>query len=726
MNKPFIINHMTPLLKEDFSSFSAFDRAISSNTGNPYITYSLVKELYNWEVPIEGIQNIWEFDFKETEKIVERINNNYSHVFLQLQDHIRPAECQWDLPYKELTLLLEKIERPIFLFGIGCNAKRYDKKIYERISGDFVRLLKVVSERTGSIGVRGEVSAEILSKLSISNYDVIGCPSLYENGPFNKIHKTNTITFEDIVFTSPYTVSDFGNQPVILQSEAEIIKALIENPRAMMCHYRHKNLFRAFLNENFKIYGNIVAWKKLLSQYKFAIGARFHGGVIAVNSGVPAVVINNDLRSFEICDFIKIPRRPDWEHTPALDVFKYLDYEPYNKHYEFNFKNYRTFLQKNGLDFHKKFCERLNINKDDSNFGCNFETLTITKSQKSAFPIPSDTISKDRIEPNEKSDPSLNYLKQLGSLYRAEGNIVNSAIDKTNFKYWIKNNFFKNSKLEVFVLTYNRLKYLKRTFGYLFSYDSPLSGDIKITVLDNCSTDGTSEYLDTLRQDHPNLNVVRHNKNIGGNANIIEAFKRAEEEYFWILCDDDTYDWTSWVEVIEAMEKKYDAIVVSRNLPKPDIDESNVINELGFVPAGIYRTELITSEVLQNAYVNIYNSFPHLALVCSIVNESKSVYITEKVIVKQGFELKRDPKQYVRGLSNYVHPRQSHLNLLLSYVNSYQLIKDNNLRYKCNEKLFLGRSFLYSTYVFLNKITIIYPMFLNFLDYYPISKDFGI
>ena len=78
--------------------------------------------------------------------------------------------------------------------------------------------------------------------------------------------------------------------------------------------------------------------------------------------------------------------------------------------------------------------------------------------------------------------------------------------------------------LEIILITYNRKPFLQNTFKQLLAETSPVK-DLDITVLDNCSTDGTSDYLKELCSKHPNIKHVRHNRNIGGNANIARAIE---------------------------------------------------------------------------------------------------------------------------------------------------------------------------------------------------------
>ena len=76
---------------------------------------------------------------------------------------------------------------------------------------------------------------------------------------------------------------------------------------------------------------------------------------------------------------------------------------------------------------------------------------------------------------------------------------------------------------------------------------------MQITILDNASTDGTSDLIKEYFKKFPNIVHIRHNRNIGGNANIVRAFESATKEYLWILCDDDFYCWDYWNELEQAI-----------------------------------------------------------------------------------------------------------------------------------------------------------------------------
>ncbi|MDR2644413.1 MAG: glycosyltransferase [Endomicrobium sp.] len=243
--------------------------------------------------------------------------------------------------------------------------------------------------------------------------------------------------------------------------------------------------------------------------------------------------------------------------------------------------------------------------------------------------------------------------------------------------------------LEIFLLTYNRKKKLQETFHQIFEHSSPIK-NLDMTILNNKSTDGTTELIEMYRKGFPNINHVINKKNIGGNANIVKAFEMASKKYVWFLCDDDCYDWKYWNEIEEGLLQEYDAILTERKIDFKSDDYHILINTLAFLPAAIYKTELINDDVVQNASFNICYSLPHLALAAYFVNEKKKALIPKHKILTQ-----RVNHEHTKGLK-FIHPRYKSGHLVINYINSYQMITDKKERYKCCSVLFIGKSFAYS------------------------------
>lgn len=88
-------------------------------------------------------------------------------------------------------------------------------------------------------------------------------------------------------------------------------------------------------------------------------------------------------------------------------------------------------------------------------------------------------------------------------------------------------------KIVAVVVTYNRCQLLQKTINCLFSTPG-LDG---VVVVNNCSTDGTREWLDALREEC--LTVI-HQANVGGAGGFATGMKRAHEMGAdWVWCMDD-------------------------------------------------------------------------------------------------------------------------------------------------------------------------------------------
>lgn len=253
--------------------------------------------------------------------------------------------------------------------------------------------------------------------------------------------------------------------------------------------------------------------------------------------------------------------------------------------------------------------------------------------------------------------------------------------------------------LDIVLITYNRKDLLKDTFDQIFADDSPIR-DLPITILDNKSNDGTFELIQEYKSRFPKINHIVNKRNIGGNANIVRAFELVNKKYFWILCDDDKYDWTYWSDIEQAIAEDKDIILTEHLTQGSDLPIEVIVNELSFLPAGIYKSELISADVIHNAYANIYNSFPHHALVCECVNKNKEFFVPEHTVLIQNIN-KGESMGYRRGYRDNVHFRIAHFSLFSGMVNSFQMIKDPEIRQRCCGCLFLGRTFKGSMQFFL-------------------------
>jgi glycosyltransferase involved in cell wall biosynthesis len=99
--------------------------------------------------------------------------------------------------------------------------------------------------------------------------------------------------------------------------------------------------------------------------------------------------------------------------------------------------------------------------------------------------------------------------------------------DETNLALPLKS-------VTVAIPTFNRLNLLKRSIESVLAQHYP---HVEIIISDNASTDGTSKYLQTLRD--PRIKILSNNENIGMVANWDRCVRAASGTYFLLLSDDD-------------------------------------------------------------------------------------------------------------------------------------------------------------------------------------------
>jgi GT2 family glycosyltransferase len=92
-----------------------------------------------------------------------------------------------------------------------------------------------------------------------------------------------------------------------------------------------------------------------------------------------------------------------------------------------------------------------------------------------------------------------------------------------------------NGKLVAVIVTFNRLDKLKVTLDK--SWESSF---YRVIVVNNCSTDGTAQWLDSL--DEEQLIVIHSESNLGGAGGFYQGFQYAADklpEADWLVCYDD-------------------------------------------------------------------------------------------------------------------------------------------------------------------------------------------
>jgi hypothetical protein len=367
MKKIFLWGAPTTVIKtEGESTTSLLDRT-GKNTGNLLIGYSVASQL--------------SADYATMSQMTEpkQIEEECSCIVIAAANFLYSG---FDFGF--MADFVEKVQLPCTIIGLGAQSNEYNvTKI--KIPDGTLRLIKIISERSAALGVRGYYTAQVLASYGIHNVEVIGCPSFYLNGnPELKIHKKSFSEVKKISINgsrrvirhslSPenmriaemgllndamkydcdFIVQDEHEEAMLARKQLEEIQDSLFHP--IVSYYKDlpADKVKSFFEARSKVFFDVPTWSSHIKQYDFVCGTRFHGNLIALQNGVPATVIAHDSRTRELSELLAIPNISIQE-IESMDninlekIYNNADFDRLSKAYSYLYQRYLAFLKANNL-----------------------------------------------------------------------------------------------------------------------------------------------------------------------------------------------------------------------------------------------------------------------------------------------------------------------------------------------------------------------------------------
>lgn len=311
MGAPFLVPPTARTLPERFA-------ATGNNTGNLLIG-DAVARLSDIEIVSAG-----------TVVDVPKLKDSVDLIVIPAANFVSPVmDLSWLAP------LIERTSHQILMVGVGAQfptTRIQDAQLPEVT----LRLMRIVSERSHSISVRGQFTADVLAKFGIRNTRVTGCPSLFRCGRTSlSIRKPNKDSFRPVFNGSSNVIRHassaneargvelklfhLGMQfqaPYILQNEfaeMQVSAGLDEGIRG--CKNTLNTLrapfgldeYSQYLRQHSRAFFNVEEWSAFMAGFDVVVGTRFHGNVMALSQGIAAVPVAHDSRTKELCEALQIP-----------------------------------------------------------------------------------------------------------------------------------------------------------------------------------------------------------------------------------------------------------------------------------------------------------------------------------------------------------------------------------------------------------------------------------
>ena len=273
--------------------------------------------------------------------------------------------------------------------------------------------------------------------------------------------------------------------------------------------------------------------------------------------------------------------------------------------------------------------------------------------------------------------------------------------------------------ISICIPTFSRQSFLKNILTQLIELVEIYDLNIEVCVSDNCSTDNTWEFLKEISENRNYIKLKSHDRNIGGNRNLIDITSMATSNWILVIGDDDMIIREGLIKLIEFLPKleQFDYVLLNTKLD----DETNLLNlrngpqDISSLKRSLVRSineygfcgsHLMTSDVAKEMRIRNYEdlrTWPSFGtFIYSTFHLDKKIYFFETPVVWQdanGQAMTWQPNHWLRLMVRM-------LNVFLINLNNYSddSFRINVIKNNISSTLFF-KSF-YRSLIYLKKDTL--------------------
>eukprot|EP00591_Stephanopyxis_turris_P013918 CAMPEP_0195541510 /NCGR_PEP_ID=MMETSP0794_2-20130614/51125_1 /TAXON_ID=515487 /ORGANISM="Stephanopyxis turris, Strain CCMP 815" /LENGTH=615 /DNA_ID=CAMNT_0040675613 /DNA_START=101 /DNA_END=1948 /DNA_ORIENTATION=- len=310
---------------------------------------------------------------------------NANSLELSTKNSISHERVKW------MTTLVQKIDKPTILLGIGIQAKFEEfeeiksMKLHEHQALLFNEIGKR-NQASKSASVRGDFTHVAATNAGVNNTISLGCPSLtisHTSNLGNVLKKkwnaiesllTSNQTYLEIGITLPAFRLGGPNYEKVVGSLLSICKPHDCYFIAQAAYDREQLLkFTGNTIDKDKILwyrDGVEDWFKFVQSLDFLVSTRIHGGMAGIVNGVPTLIIPTDYRIMELVNAMKLPHISFEKATNTtfgslsqmMTVAK-KDFVAFEANRRNHLKEYKHMLGSVGLEMDPALVKIINENK---------------------------------------------------------------------------------------------------------------------------------------------------------------------------------------------------------------------------------------------------------------------------------------------------------------------------------------------------------------------------
>jgi Polysaccharide pyruvyl transferase len=231
--------------------------------------------------------------------------------------------------------LLEKIGLPIVVVGLGAQAPNMASAV--SLAPGTERWARVLAALAPSgqpnIGVRGEFTRRVMERLGLGrSVTTLGCPSNFLNDSpdfYAKLKRRFDQRRIDRLCVAAGSRHFAGTREIerrlvelvgetgglyVAQADLGMVawargEEDDEAIREFLAPALSRQEFSRWRQRHAACFNDATSWLEAMRSFDFAVGARFHGVMLAIQAGAPGGVIAHDSRTLELCQTTTVPVR---------------------------------------------------------------------------------------------------------------------------------------------------------------------------------------------------------------------------------------------------------------------------------------------------------------------------------------------------------------------------------------------------------------------------------
>lgn len=205
-----------------------------------------------------------------------------------------------------------------------------------------------------------------------------------------------------------------------------------------------------------------------------------------------------------------------------------------------------------------------------------------------------------------------------------------------------------NGDLSICIVTFNRKKILEDVLIDLVEKAEKF--DVGIYVVDNCSTDGTSDFVNCFLLNNRNVFLVSNERNLGFDGNVAAAALVPDSKYVWVMGDSAFLHEDAIGCVLDVIRKDSPCAIICNCFDRVSyvesgryIDHSKLFQEIGwhttFIGSAVWSKDLIKGDNFKK-YAG--TNFIHFGVLWEyLANSRDAVYWESRSLIKRHHKLKK-------------------------------------------------------------------------------------